>query len=184
MTVRKLHLLGSPVLRQRAAPVATVDAAVRELVDDLFDTMRAAKGVGLAANQVGIAHRVAVVDVGDDDPPPLVLVNPRIVTASDEHETAEEGCLSIPEIYGEVSRPDRIVLEAQDREGQPYRRELEGLVARAVQHEIDHLDGILFLDHLSMLKRQRALAKFKKEHKGQGVIRKVTPPSEDGQRSL
>jgi len=88
VTVRKLHLLGSPVLRQRAASVAAVDDEVRQLVDDLFDTMRAAKGVGLAANQVGIARRVAVVDVGEDDPPPLVLVNPRVVTASDERETA------------------------------------------------------------------------------------------------
>jgi len=144
-----LHLLGSPVLRQRAAPVASVDAAVRELVDDLLDTMRAAKGVGLAANQVGIARRVAVVDVGEDDPPPLVLVNPRIVTASDERETAEEGCLSIPDIYGEVERALSVTLEALDRDGRSYRTELSGFKARAVQHEIDHLDGVLFLDHLS-----------------------------------
>ncbi|PYP69977.1 MAG: peptide deformylase, partial [Gemmatimonadetes bacterium] len=102
MTVRHLHLLGSPVLRQRAAPVAAVDADVRRLVDDLFETMRAAKGVGLAANQVGVALRVAVVDVGEDDPPPLVLINPRIVHASEATETAEEGCLSIPDIFGEV----------------------------------------------------------------------------------
>ena len=176
MTVRKLHLLGSPVLRQRAAPVAAVDDEVRQLVDDLFDTMRAAKGVGLAANQVGIARRVAVVDVGDEDPPPLVLVNPRIVTASEEHETAEEGCLSIPDIYGDVERALRVTLEALDRDGRPYRTELAGFKARAVQHEIDHLDGVLFLDHLSAVKRGLLLAKWKKARKGQsGYLKEVTP---------
>jgi len=159
VTVRKLHLLGSPVLRQRAAPVAAVDAAVRELVDDLFETMRAAKGVGLAA-----------------DPPPLVLVNPRIVTASDQRETAEEGCLSIPDIYGEVERALHVTLEALDKDGRPYRTELSGFKARAVQHEIDHLDGVLFLDHLSAVKRGLLLAKWKKARKGQsGYLKEVTP---------
>src|SRR5256885_15386228 len=100
-----LHLLGSPVLRQKSAPVAQVDDVVRQLVDDLFETMRAAKGVGLAANQVGSPRRVAVVDVGEDNPPPLVLINPRIVQASDATETVGEGCLSIPDLYGEVQRP-------------------------------------------------------------------------------
>lgn len=176
MTVRKLHLLGSPVLRQRAPPVANVDAAVRELVDDLFETMRAAKGVGLAANQVGIAQRVAVVDIGEEGPPPLVLVNPRIVGASDEHETAEEGCLSIPDIYGDVERALHVTIEALDTDGRPYRAELSGFKARAVQHEIDHLDGVLFLDHLSAVKRGLLLAKWKKARKGQsGYLKEVTP---------
>src|SRR5207247_11416385 len=103
VTVRQLHLLGSPVLRQRAVPVAAVDDAVRRLVDDLFETMHAAKGVGLAANQVGVAQRVAVVDVGEDAPPPLVLINPRILQSSEVIESAEEGCLSIPDIY-EIGR--------------------------------------------------------------------------------
>ena len=111
----------------------------------------------------------------------FVMVNPVIVSAAGKAK-AEEGCLSIPELYGEVTRPDQIVLEALDREGKPYRRDLEGLVARAVQHEIDHLDGILFLDHLSMLKRQRLLAKWKKEHKGESLVRKVV--EEDDKRSL
>ena len=176
MTVRKLHLLGSPVLRQRAAPVAAVNAAVRELVNDLLETMRAAKGVGLAANQVGIAQRVAVVDVGEEDPPPLVLVNPRIVMASDEHETAEEGCLSIPDIYGDVERALRVTLEALDQDGRPYRAELSGFKARAVQHEIDHRDGVRFLDRLSAVKRGLLLAKWKKARKGQsGYLKEVTP---------
>ncbi|PYO98177.1 MAG: peptide deformylase [Gemmatimonadetes bacterium] len=176
MTVRQLHLLGSPVLRQRSTPVATVDDAVQRLVDDLFETMHAAKGVGLAANQVGIARRVAVVDVGADGPPPLVLINPRIVQASDVVETAEEGCLSIPEIYGEVERHVGISVEALDRDGHPYKVELSGFKARAAQHEIDHLDGVLFLDHLSAVKRGLLLAKWKKSRKGQsGYVKDVTP---------
>ncbi|HEU5259877.1 MAG TPA: peptide deformylase [Gemmatimonadales bacterium] len=176
MTVRKLHLLGSPVLRQRSRPVSAVDDEVRQLVDDLFETMRAAKGVGLAANQVGVPRRVAVVDVGDDAPPPLVLVNPRIVQASDVVETAEEGCLSIPDIFSDVERPLSVILEALDRDGQPYRVEVSGFKARAVQHEIDHLDGVLFLDRVSAVNRGLLLAKWKKSRKGKsGYLKEVTP---------
>ena len=176
MTIRQLHLLGSPVLRQRAAPVTTVDDAVRRLADDLFETMHAAKGVGLAANQVGVARRVAVVDVGEDAPPPLVLINPRIVQASDIREAAEEGCLSIPDIYGEVERHLGVTIEALDRDGRLYKVELSGFKARAAQHEIDHLDGVLFLDHLSAVKRGLLLAKWKKARKGQsGYVKDVTP---------
>jgi peptide deformylase len=176
VTVRQLHLLGSPVLRQRAIPVAAVDDDARRLVDDLFETMLAAKGVGLAANQVGVAQRVAVVDVGEDDPPPLVLINPCIVKAGDLVETAEEGCLSIPEIFGEVERPLHVTLEALDRDGRPYRVDVSGYKARAVQHEIDHLDGVLFLDHLSAVKRGLLLAKWRKSRKGQsGYLKDVTP---------
>ena len=176
MTVRTLHLLGSPVLRQKAKKVAEVDDAVRTLVDDLFETMRAARGVGLAANQVGVARRVAVVDVGEDDPPPLVLINPVIIERDDEVETAEEGCLSIPEIFGEVERSARVVVEALDRDGHSYRATATGYKARAIQHEIDHLDGILFLDHLSAVKRGLLVAKWKKSRKGKtGHLKEVTP---------
>ena len=176
MTVRQLHLLGSPVLRQQSAAVPRVDDAVRQLVDDLLDTMHAAKGVGLAANQIGVARRVAVVDVGDEDPPPLVLVNPVIVERGPEHETAEEGCLSIPDIFGDVERHESVVVEALDRDGTPFRVEAHGYKARAIQHEIDHLDGILFLDHLSAVKRSLLLAKWKKARKGQtGYLKDVTP---------
>jgi peptide deformylase len=176
VTVRTLHLLGSPVLRQKAAPVARVDDEIRRFVEDLFETMRAAKGVGLAANQVGVAQRVAVVDVGEDNPPPLVLINPRILERFDETETAEEGCLSIPEIFGDVERPLRVVVEALDAQGKVYRADLAGYKARAVQHEIDHLDGILFLDHLSAVKRALLVAKWKKARKGQkGYTKEVTP---------
>ncbi|HYK81834.1 MAG TPA: peptide deformylase [Gemmatimonadales bacterium] len=176
MTIHKLHLLGSPVLRQRAAPVAAVDAEVQRLVDDLFETMRVAKGVGLAANQIGVARRIAVVDAGESDPPPLVLINPRIVQAGDITETAEEGCLSIPDIFGDVERPVTVALEALDRDGQPYRVDVSGFRARAVQHEIDHLDGVLFLDHLSAVKRSLLMAKWKKSRKGKaGYLKEVTP---------
>lgn len=176
MTVRKLHLLGSPVLRQRAQPVAPADAGIRELVDDLFETMRAAKGVGLAANQVGVAQRVAVVDVGEELGPPLVLINPRIVEVGGERASAEEGCLSIPDVYADVDRAVTLVLEAIDRDAEPYRITVTGFRARAVQHEIDHLDGILFLDRLSAIKRGLLMAKWKKFRKGMtGYIKEVTP---------
>jgi len=176
VTVRQLHLLGSPVLRQRTPAVARVDDAVRRLVDDLFETMRAAKGVGLAAPQVGASQRVAVVDVGEEFPPPLVLINPRIVESGAEVEVAEEGCLSIPEIFGDVERPALVTLEALDRDGEPYRVTVSGYKARAVQHEIDHLDGILFLDRLSAVKRGLLLAKWKKLRKGKrGFVKEVTP---------
>jgi peptide deformylase len=176
VTVRTLHVLGSPVLRQKSPPVAQVDDAVRQLVDDLFETMRAAKGVGLAANQIGVARRVAVVDIGEEDPPPLVLINPVIIEWGEEDETAEEGCLSIPEIFGDVTRPLHVVVEALDKEGKRYRIEAHGYKARAIQHEIDHLDGILFLDHLSAVKRSLLLSKWKKSRKGQtGYLKEVTP---------
>jgi peptide deformylase len=159
MTVLGIHLLGSPVLREAGPPVAVVDDEVRRFVANLFETMEAARGVGLAANQVGVARRIAVVDAEGER---FAMINPRIVEVPVD--TAEEGCLSIPEYFAEVTRPERVVLEALDENGTLFRRELAGLPARAVQHEIDHLDGILFLDHLSLLKRQRLLAKWKKEH--------------------
>ena len=174
MTVRDLHLLGSPVLREQSKPLTIVDQEVQHFIEDLFETMYAARGVGLAANQVGVARRVAVVDADGEK---LVLVNPRIVEASGR-ETGEEGCLSIPDLYGDVTRPDRVLLEALDHEGKPYQRELTGLAARAVQHEIDHLDGILFLDHLSLFKRKRLQARWKKEHADDtGYVRPVKPAS-------
>jgi peptide deformylase len=176
MSLRALHLLGSPVLRQRAEAVPGVTDAIRQLVDDLFETMHAAKGVGLAANQVGIAQRVAVVDVGTEQPDPVVLINPTIVQRAAETDVVEEGCLSIPEIFGDVERPVSIVLAATDRDGSPYRMEVSGYKARAIQHEIDHLDGVLFLDHLSAVKRGLLLSKWKRLRKGQsGYTKEVTP---------
>jgi peptide deformylase len=171
MALRDIHLLGSAVLREPAAEIPTVDDDMRAFIDDLFETMDAADGIGLAANQVGEARRVAVVDA---DGQRIAMVNPRIAEASGRA-TQEEGCLSIPELYAEVTRAATIRLEALDRDGTPYTLDADGLLARAIQHEIDHLDGILFLDHLSPLKRQLMVARFKRENKGKGITRKVTP---------
>jgi len=174
VSLLQLHLLGSPVLRQHSEVVPLVDEDLRRLIADMFETMDAAKGIGLAANQVGVARRVAVVDVDDDR---FVMVNPRIVE-TEGRASAEEGCLSIPDIYADVTRPDRVVVEALDAEGRPYRKEAAGLKARAIQHEIDHLDGILFLDHLSLVRRQMLLAKWRREHKDDaGFIKEVTGAS-------
>jgi peptide deformylase len=172
MAVRPIHLLGSPVLRQRSAEVAVVDDGVRRFIDDLFETMDAAEGVGLAANQVGEAVRVAVVDAEGER---FAMVNPVILEATGR-DTAEEGCLSIPDHFGDVTRPDRVVIEALDREGQPYRMEATGLRARAIQHEIDHLDGVLFTDRLSALKRSLLLAKYRKAHKDDASFLKQPEP--------
>ena len=172
MSLRDLHLLGSPVLRQRSAEVRTVDDEVRRLVDDMFETMDAAKGVGLAANQIGVARRVAVIDA---DGHRIAMINPRIVSA-EGRATAEEGCHSIPDVFADVTRPERVVLEALDANGQPYRLEVGALAARAIQHEIDHLDGILFVDHLGPIKRKMLLARWKKDHRNDTTyIKEVTP---------
>ena len=177
MSLRQLHLLGSPVLRQRAQEIHAVDEGVRELIADLFETMRAAKGVGLAANQIGVARRVAVVAVEGEGPEAgeHVLVNP-VVLESDGVQVGEEGCLSIPDIYGDVRRADRMVLEATDERGVRHRFEARGFLARAIQHEIDHLDGILFIDRVGALKRRRLLAEWRKARKGQeGWLKDVVP---------
>jgi peptide deformylase len=176
MALRDLHLLGSPMLRERSAEVAVFDDRLRQLIDDLFETMDAAKGVGLAANQVGVAKRVAVVEA---DGHRFAMVNPALRSVEGRSRT-EEGCLSIPEVYGEVTRPERIVLEAFNWDGSPFRLELDGLPARAVQHEIDHLDGILFLDHLSPLKRGLLLARYRKDHRGEDHIKVLKPATAGG----
>ena len=173
MSLLPLYLLGEPVLRQRSAEVGTVTDDIRRLIDAMFDTMDAAKGVGLAANQVGVARRVAVIDAEGQR---FAMVNPVLLSA-EGRSVAEEGCLSIPEIFGDVTRPERIVLEALDRAGQPFRLEADGLVARAVQHEVDHLDGILFLDHLSLMRRRLLLARWKREHGDAPTIKEVQPAS-------
>ncbi len=172
MSLRAIHLLGSPVLRERAVEVGAVDDAVRALIADLFETMRVADGVGLAANQIGVARRVAVVSVEGKD---YALVNP-VVVAHAGKAKQEEGCLSIPDLYAEVTRPARVVVEAADEQGVVRRVEGEGLLGRALQHEIDHLDGILFLDRVGPLKRRRLMAEWQKSREGKsGLLREVTP---------
>jgi len=178
VALRSIHLLGSPVLRQRCDEVASVDEEVRTLVRDLSDTMTAAEGIGLAANQVGLARRVAVVQAGDH--PELVLINPEILE-TDGEEKDEEGCLSLPDMFGDVARAQRIVVETTNLDGERERHELTDLFARAVLHEVDHLNGVLFFDHLSPLKRRMLLAKWKKSRKGQtGYIKEVTPAEASG----
>ena len=176
MSVRPIHLLGSTVLRERATDVDHVDEGTRQLVQDLFDTMRADKGIGLAANQIGELRRVAVVDTGNGGP--VVLINPVIVARDGTH-VGEEGCLSIPEIYADVKRAARVVVETLTPEGERQRLDVTELVARAIQHEIDHLDGILFIDRLSPLKRRLLLRKWERLRKGKvGHLKEVPATTE------
>jgi peptide deformylase len=156
VSVLDIHVLGSPVLRAVTKPVAVVDAAVQQLIDDMFETMYAASGIGLAAPQVGRTERVAVVDVDGNR---LVLVNPEIVW-TEGSDVAEEGCLSIPGVFGDVERALRVSVRALDRDGNPFEVQAAELLARAIQHEVDHLHGRLFIDHLSFLKRRAALGRW------------------------
>jgi len=151
MALREIVTVPDPVLRRKAQKVRQFDADLQQLIEDMVETMRAAPGVGLAAPQVGVSQRVIVVEYGDDEdesrPPRLyVVVNPEIVEASPETEMGVEGCLSIPGLVGEVERHQRIVVKGQNRRGQPIKLKLQGWVARIFQHEIDHLEGILFTD--------------------------------------
>lgn len=155
----------NPVLKTRARPVGKADAdAVRDLVPRLFATMYRAPGIGLAAPQVGTGLRLAVVDLmADDKPAPITLINPEIVARSEELATREEGCLSLPGMYADITRPARVKLRYLDQTGARREMEAEGLLSACLQHEIDHLDGILFVDHLSSLKRNMILRRLAKE---------------------
>ena len=150
-----------PRLRRRAEPVNAIDDNVRRLLDDMLDTMYDAPGIGLSAPQVNVAKRVVTIDVSKDRNAPLCLVNPEIRSVSGETET-EEGCLSLPGVYEIVRRPERIRVCALDRDGRSREIEAEGMLAICIQHEIDHLDGRLFVDYLSRLKRQRIRRKAEK----------------------
>ena len=150
-----------PRLRRRAEPVSVVDDDVRRLIDDMFETMYEAPGIGLSAPQVNVARRVVTIDVSKDRSAPLCLVNPEVRSVDGEMET-EEGCLSVPGVYELVKRPERVRVSALDREGHPREIEAEGLLAVCIQHEIDHLDGRLFVDYLSRLKRRRIRKKAEK----------------------
>jgi peptide deformylase len=162
MSLLDIYVLGAPVLREETKKVDEVTDELRELIDDMFETMYAAKGIGLAAPQVGRTERVTVVDV---DGNPLVLINPEIVV-SEGKTREEEGCLSIPDVYGDVDRAKRVVVRALDREGKPFEIDAEDLLARCMQHEIEHLPGRLFIAHLSFVKRRAALSKWEKLRKG------------------
>lgn len=161
MTVLDILHFPDPRLREVARPVDTVDPELQSFIDDMFETMYEAPGVGLAATQVGVAKRVAVMDCSEHRDEPIVMINPEIVDREGSVEV-EEGCLSVPEHYDRVTRHKRVTLRAQDRHGEPYELEAEGLLAQCIQHEIDHLDGGLYIDQLSRLKRERIRRKLKK----------------------
>jgi len=152
-------------LRKRAAPVKVVDDALRQVIDDMFETMYAAPGIGLAATQVDIHKRLLVLDVSEAKDTPLVFINPEIDVLDPEPFGYEEGCLSVPGYYDLVTRPRKIRVKAQDRHGEAFETEAEGLLAVCLQHEVDHLDGKLFVDYLSILKRQRIKNKLLKDQK-------------------
>ncbi|MFP5516122.1 MAG: peptide deformylase [Alphaproteobacteria bacterium] len=156
-----------PILKRKAQPVAEVDARVVKLMDDMVETMYDANGIGLAAPQVGVLDRVIVVDVHEKGEPanPIRLANPEIVWSSDEKAVCEEGCLSVPEQYAEVTRPQRIRVRYLDEKNQQQEIEADGMLATCIQHEIDHLNGVLFVDYLSMLKRNILLKKVQKLQK-------------------
>ncbi|MBN8533159.1 MAG: peptide deformylase [Rhizobiales bacterium] len=164
MSVKKLVILPDARLRQISAPITGVDKALRAFVDDMFETMYDAPGIGLAAIQVGEPKRLFTLDVSkrEDNREPLVVINPEITWKSDEKNTYEEGCLSIPEYYEEVERPARVRLKYRDIDFVERELEADGLLATCIQHELDHLNGVLFIDHISKLKRDRVIKKFTK----------------------
>jgi len=167
MAIRDIITLPDKRLRLNSEPVKHVDAGVRKLIDDMFETMYKAPGIGLAAIQVGVAKRVVTMDLSkkEDNHEPQVFINPEIVWQSDETAKYEEGCLSIPEYYEEVERPARVKVKYLDLDGKAHETEVKGLLATCLQHEIDHINGVLFIDHLSKLKRDRVIKKFAKAAK-------------------
>ena len=167
MSIRPLVILPDSKLRLVSEPIKDITDEIRRLAEDMLDTMYDAPGVGLAAIQVGVPVRMVTMDVSksDDERQPLVLINPEITWASEEKRVYEEGCLSIPEYYEEVERPDQVRFRYTNLQGESIEQDAEGLMATCVQHEIDHLNGVLFIDYLSKLKRDRVTTKFKKAAK-------------------
>lgn len=175
MSLLDIYVLGAPILREETRPVADFGPEFQKLVDDMFETMYAAPGIGLAAVQVGVPKRLLVIDLqepeeedGEPVRDPHVFINPEILETSDTTRPYQEGCLSVPDQYAEVLRPDRVRARWRDREGAEHDRWIDGLLAVCLQHEIDHLNGILFIDHLSRLKREMVLKKLAKMRKEQG----------------
>jgi peptide deformylase len=164
MALREILVVPHPVLKQVSTPVETVDDDLRALMDDMLETMYAAPGIGLAAVQIGVPKRVIVMDLArpEEEPQPRYYVNPEILWASEETAPYEEGCLSVPEIFDEVERPARVKLRYLNYQGEQVEEDAEGLFAVCIQHEMDHLEGVLFIDHLSRLKREQAVKKVKK----------------------
>ena len=167
MAIKPILTAPDPRLKKKSLPVASVDADVRQLMDDMLETMYAAPGIGLAAPQVDVLKRVIVLDIEREDTKtgPLFMANPEIIEASDDDATYEEGCLSVPEHYADVVRPAKVTVRYLDRDNARQEMTCEGLLATCIQHEIDHLDGILFVDHISSLKRNMILRKLLKARK-------------------
>lgn len=163
MALRQILEFPDPRLRTIAKPVATVDDGIRTLVDDMFETMYEAQGIGLAATQVDVHLRVIVIDLQDDEHAPLVIINPEYEVLTQQIDEMQEGCLSVPGFYEVVKRPEHVLLKALDRDGSAYELEATGLLAVCIQHECDHLNGKLFVDHLSNLKRSRIRSKITKQ---------------------
>jgi peptide deformylase len=175
MPIKPLVILPDPVLRIASKPVERVDAPLLKLADDMLETMYDAPGIGLAAIQVGEPLRMLVIDLAKEEEPPapLVLINPHVLETSDDRSVYEEGCLSIPDYYAEVERPAVVRVKYLDRDGKMQEIEADGLLATCLQHEIDHLDGVLFIDHISKLKRDMVVKKFKKAAKDRPPARMV-----------
>ena len=172
MALRPIIALPDKRLRLVSEPVKRIDDEIRALVADLFETMYEAPGVGLAAIQIGVPKRVVTIDAtrGEEEKHPIALINPEIVWSSEERIAEEEGCLSIPEYLGEVERAERVSVRFQDLEGRAQEIAAEGLLARVVQHEVDHINGVLFIDHLSRLKRSRVIRKFEKSARREAAV--------------
>ena len=171
MAKRRIITLPDPILRKVSAPVERIDAEVRKLADDMLETMYAAPGVGLAAVQVGVPRRLFVLDTAKEErpPQPLVLINPEIVALGAEMRVHEEGCLSIPDVRVPIERPSTVTVRFLDRDGKTQELAAKGLLATAIQHEIDHLNGKLIIDYLSRLKRDMVVRKFQQAGQGDGV---------------
>ena len=172
MSIKPLVILPDPVLRLVSKPVERVDASLLKLAEDMLETMYDAPGIGLAAIQVGEALRLLVIDLAKEGEPPApqVFINPEVLESGDGRSVYEEGCLSIPDYYAEVERPAKVRVRHLDRDGKQHEVEADGLLATCLQHEIDHLNGVLFIDHISKLKRDMVVKKFKK-------LAKDRPPS-------
>ncbi|MGU3496682.1 peptide deformylase [Xanthobacteraceae bacterium A53D] len=164
MAIRPILIIPEPQLRQISEPIAKIDKEIERLAADMLETMYDAPGIGLAGIQIGVKKRIVTLDIAREDAPkaPMVLINPHIVASSEELSVYNEGCLSIPEYYEEVERPAQIKVRYQDLKGQTQEIDADGLLATCIQHEVDHLNGVLFIDHLSRLKRDRVIKKFTK----------------------
>lgn len=172
MTIKPLIILPDPLLREVSKPIERIDDATRRFARDMLDTMYDAPGIGLAAIQVGEPLRMLVIDLAKEgeEPAPRVVINPEVLSRSDDRSVYEEGCLSIPDYYAEVERPAKVRVKYLDEHGKEHEVEADGLLATCLQHEIDHLDGVLFIDYISKLKRDMVMRKFKK-------LAKDRPPS-------